>query len=199
MYWVWAILLLILGVGLAVLELFIPSAGILCVLAAASVVGAVIMGFRQGPVMGFAILIAAVVGLPAMLILALKYWPRTAFGRRVLLTAPKSEDVLPDDPNLRALKALVGRVGRAKSQMLPAGAILIDGRTVDAVSEGMPIDPGQPVRVIEVRGNRVVVRLVEEEVPSETAENPLERPIDSLVPDPFEEESQNRPAEPPPA
>jgi len=192
MYWVWAILLLVLGVGLAILEVFIPSAGILCVLAAASVVGAVIMGFRQGPVMGFSILIAAVVGLPAMLVLALKYWPRTAIGRRVLLAAPKSEDVLPDDPNLRALKTLVGRVGRAKSRMLPAGVILIDGRTIDAVSEGMPIDPGQAVRVIEVRANRVVVRQVEEETPSQTAENPLERPIDSVVPDPFEEE-------PPPA
>jgi len=188
MYWVWAVLLLVLGVGLAVLELFIPSAGILCVLAAASIVGAVIMGFRQGPLTGFAILIAAVIGLPAMLILALKYWPRTALGRRVFLAAPKSEEVLPDDPNLRELKSLVGRVGRAKSRMLPAGAISIDGKTVDAISEGVPIDPGQSVRVIEVRGNRVVVRLVEEEVPSESAENPLERPIDSVVPDPFEEE-----------
>jgi len=188
MYWVWAVLLLVLGVGLAVLELFIPSAGILCVLAAASIVGAVIMGFRQGPLTGFAILIAAVIGLPAMLILALKYWPRTALGRRVFLAAPKSEEVLPDDPNLRELKSLVGRVGRAKSRMLPAGAISIDGKTVDAISEGVPIDPGQPVRVIEVRGNRVVVRLVEKEVPSESAENPLERPIDSVVPDPFEEE-----------
>lgn len=192
MYWVWAILLLVLGIGLAVLELFIPSGGILCILAAASVVGAVIMGFRQGPIMGFSILILAVVGLPAMLVLALKYWPRTAFGRRVLLAAPKSEDVLPDDPNLRALKALVGRVGRAKSRMLPAGVISIDGRTVDALSEGMPIDPGQAVRIIEVRGNRVMVRPVDEETPSETAENLLERPVDSVVPDPFEEE-------PPPA
>lgn len=189
MYWVWAILLLVLGVGLAILEVFIPSAGILCVLAAASVVGAVIMGFRQGPIMGFGILIAAVVGLPAMLVLALKYWPRTAMGRRVLLAPPKSEEVLPDDPNMRTLKTLVGRVGRAKSRMLPAGVILIDGRTIDAVSEGMPIDPGRAVRVIEVRGNRVVVRQVEEETPSQTAENPLERPIDSVVPDPFEEES----------
>lgn len=188
MYWVWAILLLVLGIGLAVLELFIPSGGILCILAAASVVGAVIMGFRQGPIMGFSILILAVVGLPAMLVLALKYWPRTAFGRRVLLAAPKSEDVLPDDPNLRALKALVGRVGRAKSRMLPAGVISIDGRTVDALSEGIPIDPGQAVRIIEVRGNRVMVRPVDEETPSETAENLLERPVDSVVPDPFEEE-----------
>ncbi len=189
MYWVWAILLLVLGIGLAVLELFIPSAGILCVLAAASVVGAVIMGFRQGPIMGFSILVAAVVGLPAMLVLALKYWPRTAMGRRVLLAAPKSEEVLPDDPSLRALKAMVGRVGRAKSRMLPAGIISIDGRTIDALSEGTPIDPGQAVRVIEVRGNRVVVRRVEEETPSQSAENPLERPINSVVPDPFEEES----------
>ena len=71
--------------------------------------------------------------------------------------------------------------------MLPGGAITIAGRTVDAVSEGMPIEAGQAVRVIEVRANRVVVRPLEEETPTESARDPLERPIDSVAPDPFEE------------
>jgi hypothetical protein len=43
------------------------------------------------------------------------------------------------------------------------------------------------VRVIKVQANRVVVRAVEEEIPEASAENPLERPIDSIAPDPFEE------------
>jgi hypothetical protein len=33
----------------------------------------------------------------------------------------------------------------------------------------------------------VVVRLVKEETPSATAEDPLQRPVDSVVPDPFAE------------
>lgn len=185
MFWVWATLLLILGFALAVSEVFFPSAGVLGFLAAASIVTAIVLGFQDGPVAGLAILLIAVFGLPAIVVLGFKYWPKTAIGRRVLLEAPRAEEVLPDEQRRRQLKSLVGRVGRVKSPMLPGGVITIDGRTIDAVSEGTPIDPGQAVRVIEVRGNRVVVRRVDEEVPTESAENPLERPIDSVAPDPF--------------
>ena len=42
--------------------------------------------------------------------------------------------------------------------MLPSGAVAFEELTVDAVSEGMAIEAGQKVRVVDVRGNRVVVR-----------------------------------------
>jgi membrane-bound serine protease (ClpP class) len=53
---------------------------------------------------------------------------------------------------------LVGKVGVAQSMMLPSGAVLIDGQLIDAVSQGLAIDPGQPVVVVEVKANRVMVR-----------------------------------------
>ena len=62
-----------------------------------------------------------------------------------------------------------------------------DGRTIDAVSEGFPIAIGQKVRVIEVRGNRVVVRTIEDDTPGGNEADPLARPIDSVIPDPFGE------------
>jgi membrane-bound serine protease (ClpP class) len=182
-------LLVALGLGLAVLEVFIPSGGILGFLACSAIVAGIILGFRQeepwwaGP----AILGGAVVGLPTVVIFAFKYLPKTAMGRRVLLMPRGSEETLPEDPRMARLKALVGQVAQAKCKMRPAGAITIDGRTIDAVSEGMPIEPGQMVRVIEVRANRVVVRPLNEEAPSPSAEDPLRRPIDSVAPDPFEE------------
>lgn len=187
--WIWAVLLLVLGLGLAVMEVFIPSGGILGFLACASVVAGIIMGFQQEEPwwVGPAILAAAVVGLPTVVVMAFKYLPKTAVGRRVLLMPPKSEEILPEDPQMARLKGLVGQVARAKCKMLPAGAIIIDGRTVDAVSEGMPIEAGQMVRVVEVRANRVVVRTLDEEIPSPSAEDPLRRPIDSVAPDPFDE------------
>ena len=71
------------------------------------------------------------------------------------------EDVLPDDEVYRKWKSLIGRRGVAKTKLLPSGAVIIDGETFDAFSEGMAIEPGQPVRVIAVRTNRIVVRLEE--------------------------------------
>jgi membrane-bound serine protease (ClpP class) len=103
------------------------------------------------------------------------------------LDAPKAEDVLPDDPLRRQLKGLIGRLGRAKCRMLPSGVVAIDGQTLDAMSEGMVIEAGQTVRVIKVEATRLVVRAVDEEIPTPTAENPLERPIDTIADDPFGE------------
>jgi len=185
--WGWAVLLLVLGVALVILEVFVPSGGILGILAVGAIVAGVVTGFMQGPGVGFAILASAIIGLPGALILALKWWPKTPIGRRVLLASPRSDEVLPDDPQRRSLKELEGRIGRAKSKMLPSGLVVVDGRKVDAVSEGMPIEPGQKVRVVHVRGNSVVVRPVPEDTPERPADDPLARSVDTVVPDPFEE------------
>ena len=180
--WVWAILLLVLGTALAVLEIFFPSAGILGFLSAVAVLAAVVMGFSQSAIAGTLILLGAVVGLPIVIVLGFKYWPKTAMGRRVLLMAPTSEDVLPDDPEKEFLKGLIGRVGRAKSKMLLSGVITIDGRNIDAVSESMPIEVGQAVRVVQVRGHGVVVRPIDKEPPTEPPVDPLQQTFD----DPFD-------------
>ncbi len=186
--WVWAVLLLLIGLGLAVLEVFVPSGGILGFLSICTVLGSVFLAFRQGPLPGFLVLVMAIVGLPAVIVLALKYWPQTPMGRRIMLGTPRSEDVRSGITERRGLIELMGQVGHAKSQMLPSGAVAINGRVIDAVSEGMPIDPGQRVRVVEVRGSRVVVRpLGDDETPSPTDPDPLARPIETVSPDPFEE------------
>ncbi len=188
-FWAWAVLLLLLGLGLVVLEVFIPSGGILGFLAFCSLAGSVILGFLAGPTTGLTVLGVTILGLPVIVIVALHYWPHTPIGRRILLSGPESEEVLPDSPKRRQLKALIGRVGRAKSKMLPSGVITVDGRTIDAVSDGTPIDPGQKVRIAEVQGNRVLVHCIDEQTPSESDVDPLARPIDSISGDPFQDTS----------
>jgi len=173
--WMWAVLLLLVGFCLVVLEIFVPSGGILAMLTVCAVLGAVGLAFYQSPMVGLAVLAAAVVGFPIVVILALKWLPETSMGRKVLLTPPSSEEVRPEISQREALEALVGRIGRAKTPMLPSGFVQIDNRTYDAVGEGMAIDPGQRVRVIEVRGNRLIVERVSEDEP---VEDPLARPVD---------------------
>ncbi|MFZ5833537.1 MAG: NfeD family protein [Planctomycetota bacterium] len=187
MYWVFSVLLLFLGLGLAVMEVFVPSAGILGFLATASLIGAIVVAFQQGPGFGLGILVTAGIGLPAALVLAFRYWPYTPIGRKVMLQAPDAEDVLPYEDIRQRLKGLIGKIGRAKCIMLPGGAVTVEGETFDAVSEGVPIEAGQTVRVVQVRGTRLVVRPTDEDEPLVEAEDPLRRPIESVTPDPFEE------------
>jgi membrane-bound serine protease (ClpP class) len=185
--WIWPILLLVVGLGLAVSEIIFPTAGIFTFFAAAAFLGSILLGFRYGPSLGVLMTAAVVIGIPLLISLAFRLWPRTAVGRGVFLDAPKSEDVLPDDPLRRQLKRLIGRLGEAKCRMLPSGVVSVDGQTLDAMSEGMVIEAGQTVRVIKVESSRLVVRAVDEEISTPTADNPLERPIDTIADDPFGE------------
>jgi membrane-bound serine protease (ClpP class) len=150
----WAVVLLVLGCGLLVLEVFIPSGGIFGFLAAVAVIGSLVMGFRRDVTTGLSFMAIAVIAVPAVVGLAFKYWPKTPMGRAFLGELPDEHEVKPDDPR----RNLVGRVGIAQSKMLPSGSVLIDGQYVDAVSQGLAIDQGEPVIVVEVRGNRVMVR-----------------------------------------
>jgi membrane-bound serine protease (ClpP class) len=150
----WAIVLLVLGCGLLVLEVFIPSGGIFGFLAALAVMGSLFMGFRRNMTTGLSFMAIAVFAVPIVVGLAFKYWPKTPMGKAFLGAVPDEHDVKPEDPR----RSLVGRVGIAQSKMLPSGSVLIDGQYVDAVSQGLAIDQGEPVIVVEVRANRVMVR-----------------------------------------
>ena len=155
----WAILLMLIGCGLVVMEIFIPSGGVLGFLSVVAIVGSIIMAFRRDTAMGLGFIVITLIVVPAVIGLAFKYWPMTPMGRAFLGELPDEEDVKPDDPR----RELVGRIGTAKSKMLPSGSVLVDGHLLDAVSQGAAIEAGQTVVVVEVRGNRVVVREADDE------------------------------------
>jgi membrane-bound serine protease (ClpP class) len=187
---VWAALLLLVGLALVMTEVFIPSGGILGVLSLTAIVTAIVMAFLKGGAFaGFMFVLVSLLAVPTILIFAFRWLPDTTVGKRLLATLPTADEVLPDDEERRALRELLGKVGRAKSRMLPSGAVLVDGRTIDAVSDGLPIEPGQPVRVVEVHGREVTVRLVTEEAAAAApgkSDDVLSQTIDKLGLDPFD-------------
>lgn len=183
--WIWAILLLFVGMALVVMDIFLPSGGIFAFLAVCSIIGAVWLGFSHNSAVGVGILAGAVVGSVVAVVVALKYWPSTSLGKQMLLQVPTSSDVLPENSPRRALEGMVGRVGHAKSPMLPSGIVAVDGVTLDAISEGLPVEAGQRVRVVEVRGNRIVVRGLSDQTNDDAEQDPLAQPVDWESPEPF--------------
>jgi hypothetical protein len=76
--------------------------------------------------------------------------------------------------------------------MLPSGAVMIDGQLIDAVSQGIAIDPGNPVVVVEVKANRVMVRPAKPHEVQQAAiqpDDPLSRPIEDFGLESFDDES----------
>jgi membrane-bound serine protease (ClpP class) len=178
----WAILLLLIGCSLVVLEVFIPSGGIISILAGVAFITSLIIAFWEGPTTGTAtglVFVGIMVfAIPTLIMMAFKYWPKTRMGKAFLGELPREDEVAPEDPR----RALIGRVGVARSKMLPSGAVEIDGQMIDAVTQGQAIEPGAYVAVVEVRANRVVVRPAgKDQRPSHP--NPkdiLSRPIEEL-------------------
>jgi membrane-bound ClpP family serine protease len=178
----WAILLLLIGCALVVLEVFIPSGGIISILSAVAFITAIVVASWESPTTGPAIGLMfagiTVFAVPTLVAIAFKYWPKTRMGKAFLGELPREDEVVPEDSR----RTLIGRVGVARSKMLPSGAVEIDGQMVDAVTQGQAIEPGAYVVVVEVRANRVVVRPAgHDQRPSHS--NPkdiLSRPIEEL-------------------
>jgi len=191
---VWSILLLVLGLVFLVLEFVIPSGGALGVLCALSFLAAIVVGFIAGPWTGTAVLLAVCIIVPLSVGGAVRWWPDTPIGKLMLVERPRSSDeVLPETVAYRGLKDLVGRRGQAKGLMMPGGGVVIDGKTYDAVSEGPPIEPHQPVLVIGVSTQRLVVR-PDTTVEAQLADRPqsppaadISQPLIAEIPDPFAE------------
>ena len=187
---IWAILILVLGLMLFLLELFIPSAGVLSFLAVMALITSVVTVFRYQGMGAGAIYLTGVCGLLAMLsVLFVRWWPDTPIGRRILnLPRRRAGNDAGADAEDNPRAQLVGQYGHAKTKMLPSGAIEVAGHTYDAMSEGVAIESGQTVEVIEVRGNRIVVRPAHEMPPTSTASKTASaEPLDLVVPDPFDD------------
>jgi len=183
--WIWSILLLGIGLGIVVVEFFVPSGGVLAVFAGLSLIAAIVVAFMTSLKFGVGMLSAVAILLPGVLAAAIYAWPHTRFGQRMLVKPPASEEeILPDMDLRRHLLSLVGKRGVARSKMLPAGIVNIEGRTYDAISDGMPVDQGQGIEVVTVKMNRLEVRPVEGEPivlrPAPPLVDPLSRPASSL-------------------
>jgi len=190
-----SILLIVIGLVLVGLELFIPSGGILGFLAITSMLAGVVLAFYnydEQPWIGIVLLTATLVGLPGFLAVLLHFFPNTPVGRLLVLRVPHSEDVLPDRDAQREKDELVGKQGVAKTKMLPSGVVSIEGISIDAVSEGMPIELGEAVVVVEVSGNLVVVRCAAAAAPATIARSGsesdlLSKPLEELGLDPLDD------------
>lgn len=153
------IALVIVAIGLMVLEILIPSFGLLTVSSLACFIGALYLGFKAGDAVGWTVVGIAVVGAPTFFVIAFKIFPRTAIGRHMILGRPSRRR---DDGTHPARGSdLVGVEGTARSRLRPSGVAEIAGRRVDVLTRGEMIEAGTRIKVLEARGNRIVVRAVE--------------------------------------
>ena len=163
-----------------VLELFVPSAGVFGLVAAVLILASIVAGFWYHLAFGAALLLVIVIATPFLIALAVKIWPHTPIGKRILIGDRSEDAVLPKGLHYTKISDQADRTGVAKTKMYPSGIVLIDGEPFDAVSNGFPIDQGEPVRVVSVEGNRLRVQKIEDD---EDLSQPPSGPEDSASSD----------------
>jgi membrane-bound serine protease (ClpP class) len=175
------VVLFALGLGCVALEIFvIPGFGVFGVSGALLIFASMIMasqtfgnldpgGDMRQMATTMLTLGGAVATVIGMAMVMNRYLPQIPLLNQIVLHPPgmSPADEL-DEPQLRpdragegeAFGSLVGQIGGAFSDLRPAGKAMIGGQYLDVVSDGPYIKQGQRIEVIEVAGNRIVVKQV---------------------------------------
>lgn len=173
------VLLFVIGCGLVATEIFlIPGFGVFGISGGLAIIASIVLAsqtfvvpstgeeFRQ-LAWSMGTLSSSIVITGVVAVLLGRFLPHIP-GIRHLILAPPGEEGPQLDPRLIGASTpasvsgedheLLGRSGAAYSTLRPAGKAQFEGRLVDVVSVGDFIDPGTPIEVVEVNGNRIVVR-----------------------------------------
>ena len=149
---------LFLGGALAImLELVLPTLGLLAGIGAAAMLYSLVLALGGGMDAVWILCAAAALAIANFIPLARRLPSSRLWKRIVLREATTAEDgYVSADTH----EELIGREGIVLTELRPSGSVLLDGRPIDVVSEGAYIEKGQKVTVVATNGSRVVVRPV---------------------------------------
>ena len=163
------VMLFAVGIGLIALEIFvIPGFGVVGVAGALLVFVSLILSLQDFalPQADFqwrittrnaAIVTGAMVLATVLFFAVLRVSPHAPFLKRLTLTAANSAE----DGYVAAthdLRYLVGKQGVAISMLRPAGRVEVEGKALQALTQGEFIEKDELVEICRVDGNRIVVR-----------------------------------------
>jgi membrane-bound serine protease (ClpP class) len=150
-------ILLIAGLMFVGAEVFVPG-GVLGILGGICLIGAVIAAFTAfTPTVAAFISVLIIILVGVVIVMWIKFFPKSKIGRQMTATRDLASSKATED----GLSNLLGKDGEALSDLRPGGFARIDGHRVDVVTQGGMISRGERITVVEVEGNRVVVRKVD--------------------------------------
>lgn len=154
------------GLALLIVEIFQPGFGVFGVSGILLLVGGIILRavFNQPEdnvlaqvfIQILIISIIVILGFIFMVFSSKKGWlSRSAFIEKGTAVDTERSEGTAD------YRELNGKIGMATTDLRPIGKIALDGNTFDAQAESFFIKKGDGVKVVEVEGSKIVVRLVE--------------------------------------
>jgi membrane-bound ClpP family serine protease len=146
---VWGLILLGAALVILVIDLFIPSAGMLAILSVTIAGAGIVCLFRHDNLWGLVGLLFVVIGWPLALYMGFKIMPQTAIGKKLILGSNQDDEERPAE-QASPLLQLIGSEGTVITDLRPIGVIRIGDKKFDALSESTLIRAGATVKVIGV-------------------------------------------------
>ena len=165
------IIIFFIGILLIAVEiLFIPGFGIAGIPGIILILIGAILSFQDFTIprtpydvdlliMNIFTVMCSLIGSGIAIFLMFKFMPGMPLFNRLVLTASETTKggfVIPSQP--AGGSDLTGAKGVALTALHPTGKIEVNSNTLDVVTDGEFIEKGQTVEIIEIRGNRIVVK-----------------------------------------
>ncbi|QGH34973.1 nodulation protein NfeD [Gracilibacillus salitolerans] len=152
-----AIVLLLLGIVLIIIEIFAPG-GILGFIGIGAIVGALFMSTDDPGHMAVSIAIALIASIIVAVILFKTIGLEKGVFRHVIL----NDSTTTEQGYVSSINRseLIGQEGMTVTPLRPSGSAEFEEERLDVVSEGSFINVNTPIKIIKVEGSRIVVREV---------------------------------------
>ncbi|MDP6045393.1 MAG: NfeD family protein [Phycisphaerae bacterium] len=142
---------------LALMEILLPSFGLLSLGAVAAIFAAIYTAFQYATWFGAVMLPIVIVGGIMYLTFIVKFLPKTPIGKRMFLS--KAKDATGDaTPEAAAFDEMVGKTGTAATLLRPAGMVRIDNKRLPAHAETGMIEKDTPIVVVRSDSMNLIVR-----------------------------------------
>jgi membrane-bound serine protease (ClpP class) len=139
------------ALAILVLEVFIPSGGVLAVMGGIGLVVSIYYGFQTSAILGVGQILASIIAIPLMFY----------YGLRKMTLDKKLDSSEGFHSEKGGMDYLLNKQGVVLTSLRPSGAIIIEGKRYDVVTEGEMIDKDTPVNVVRIEGARIVVRAIQ--------------------------------------
>lgn len=153
------ILLFAAGCILLVVELYVPGTGLFGIAGLASILASFFLSLGANLSAVTTMTISLIIAIIAFAVLA-RYLPSSRLWTKLILK--DSETTQAGYTSAQDYDCYLGFEGITITQLRPAGRMEVKGVQLDVVSEGRFLPAGIPVKVVIVKGNRIVVHPIEE-------------------------------------
>jgi len=153
-----AMLIFAIGVVLLIAEIFlIPGTGIAFVLSIVCIGAGVVLSF-DNITTGIWVFAIALLATIVITYFSFKYIMKTSFWKERIVLNPDYKDEKGYKAGTRDYTEFMGRTGLTLTPLRPVGRAQFDDEKLEVISEGEFIQKDVKVEIIQIEGNRIVVR-----------------------------------------